>query len=82
MVNVDSTSIIKESNENNNVMNSTSMINIMDTTNYRPVYITSDNINNTSADNARINNIVAALQQLGLVAVNYGLGPNEHYNIL
>ncbi len=33
-------------------------------------------------DNARINNIVIALQQLGLFAVNYGLGPNSHYNIL
>ncbi len=47
MVNADSTNIIKESNENNNFMNSPSMINIMATTIYRPVYITSDNINNT-----------------------------------
>jgi hypothetical protein len=46
------------------------------------VYITSDNINNTLEDNTRINNIVTALQQLGLFAVNYGLGPNEHYSIL
>ncbi len=46
------------------------------------MYITSDNINNTSEDNTRINNIVNALQQLGLFAVNYGLGPNEHYSIL
>ena len=82
MVTVDSTGAIKESNENNNVINSTSTINITDSTNYRPVYITSDNINCTSADNARIDNIVAALQHLGLVAVNYGLGPDEHYNIL
>ena len=46
------------------------------------MYITSDNINNTVADNTRINKIVTALQQLGLVAVNYGLSPNEHFSIL
>ena len=82
MVNADSTGIIKESNENNNVMYSTAKVNIIDATNYRPVYITSDNINNTLVDNTRINKIVTALQQLGLFAVNYGLGPNEHYSIL
>ena len=82
MVKVDSTGIIKESNENNNVMYGTSMIKLINATNYRPVYITSDNINNTLVDNTRINKIVTALQQLGLVAVNYGLGPNEHFSIL
>jgi hypothetical protein len=82
MVSADSTGIIKESNENNNVMYSPAKINIIDASNYRPVYITSDNINNTVLDNARINNIVTALQQLGLFAVNYGVGPNEHYSIL
>ena len=83
MVKADSTSIIKESNENNNIMYSTTKTNIINIgTTYRPVYITSDNINNTVEDNTRINNIVTALQQLGLSAVNYGLGPNEHYSIL
>ncbi|HEX7468989.1 MAG TPA: pseudomurein-binding repeat-containing protein [Methanobacterium sp.] len=82
VVSADSTGIIKESNENNNVMYSPAKINIIDASNYRPVYITSDNINNTVLDNARINNIVTALQQLGLFAVNYGVGPNEHYSIL
>ncbi len=82
MVSADSTDIIKESNENNNVMYSPAKVNIITATNYRPVYITSDNINNTLIDNTRINNIVTALQQLGLFAVNYGLGPNEHYSIL
>jgi hypothetical protein len=82
MVIADGTNIIKESNENNNFMNSPSKVNIIATTNSRPIYITSDNINNTLADNTRINNIVVALQQLGLFAVNYGLGPNSHYNVL
>ena len=82
MVSADSTGIITESNENNNVIYSPTKVNIIDATNYRPVYITSDNINNTLVDNNRINNIITALQQLGLFAVNYGLGPNEHYSIL
>lgn len=82
-VKADSTSMIKESNENNNIMYSPGKINIINmTTTYRPVYITSDNINNTSEDNTRINNIVAALQKLGLFAVNYGLGPGDHFTIL
>ncbi len=82
LVSADSTGIIRESNENNNFLNSPTTTNIIDLTNYRPVYITSDNINNTLVDNTRINNIVTALQQLGLYAVNYGLGPNQHYSIL
>ena len=82
MVKADSTGIIKESNETNNIMYSPSKINIINASNYRPVYITSDNINNTSTDNTRINKIVTALQQLGLFAVNYGLGPNAHYSII
>ena len=83
MVKADSTGLIKESNEKNNIMYSSSKIDIISiATTYRPVYITSDNINNTSEDNTRISNIVAALQQLGLFAVNYGLGPDEHYLIL
>ena len=83
IVKADSTGLIKESNENNNIMYSPAKINVINAAStYRPVYITSDNINNTSEDNTRINNIVNALQQLGLFAVNYGLGPNEHYSIL
>jgi hypothetical protein len=48
----------------------------------RPVYITSDNINNKTADNARINKIVAGLKKLGINAFNMGLGPNTHINVL
>jgi len=83
MVKADSTGLIKESDENNNIMYSPAKMDIINlVTTYRPVYITSDNINNTSKDNTRINNIVAALQQLGLFAVNYGLGPDKHFKIL
>ena len=32
----------------------------------RPVYITSDNIKNKTADNARINNMIKALKLLGI----------------
>ena len=48
----------------------------------RPIYITSDNINNPTADNARINSIIAGLKALGLKAYNMGLGPNLHDTIL
>jgi hypothetical protein len=48
----------------------------------RPIYITSDNIRNTTADNARINNIIAGLKSLGLNAYNMGLGPNSHVKVL
>ena len=48
----------------------------------RPVYITSDNINNKTADNARINNIVAGLNALGIKAYNMGIGPNTHVKVL
>ena len=48
----------------------------------RPVYITSDNINGTTTDTNRINEIVAALKALGLTAVNAGLGPDTHYTVL
>ena len=37
----------------------------------RSVYITSDNINNKTADNARINNIVNGLKSLGINAFFY-----------
>ena len=48
----------------------------------RPVYITSDNINCVSTDNNRINSIVKGLEKMGLYAVNWGLGPNTHNQIL
>ena len=48
----------------------------------RPVYITSDNINNSAIDNARINSIVNGLKALGLKAYNMGLGPNKHDTVL
>ena len=54
---------------------------LVGTTN-RPIYITSDNINNPTADNARINSIIAGLKALGLTAYNMGLGPNQHDSIL
>ena len=77
---VDITNLIKESNETNNHIYSTTKTYIL--YNGRPVYITSDNIINPTVDNARINNIVTGLQSLGVYAVNYGLGPNQHYSIL
>lgn len=43
----------------------------------RPVYIISDNINNKSVDNNRINIIVSALKKLGLEAYNMGAGTNN-----
>jgi hypothetical protein len=48
----------------------------------RSVYITSDNINNKTADNARINNIVIGLKLLGINAYNMGLDPNTHVKVL
>jgi len=48
----------------------------------RPIYITSDNINNKATDNARINNIVAGLKALGFKAYNMGIGPNTHVKVL
>ena len=48
----------------------------------RPIYITSDNINNVQVDNARINSIIAGLKALGLKAYNMGLGPNKHDSVL
>ncbi len=48
----------------------------------RPIYITSDGITNKEVDNARINSIVKGLMALGLYAVNWGLGPNTHVQIL
>jgi hypothetical protein len=48
----------------------------------RPIYITSDNINNKATDNARINSIIAGLKALGLKAYNLGIGPNKHDSVL
>jgi hypothetical protein len=48
----------------------------------RPIYITSDNINNPTVDNGRINSIIAGLKALGLKAYNMGLGPNTHDKVL
>jgi CARDB len=75
----DKTNLVNESNESNNYKYSSTKIQI---TNARPVYLTSDNIINTSIDMARLNNIVSGLKAMGLYAMNYGLGPNSHYQIL
>ncbi|AEG18405.1 Ig-like domain-containing protein [Methanobacterium paludis] len=48
----------------------------------RPVYIISDNIINTTTDNARINQIIDGLATLGVYAENCGLGPNKHIEVL
>ena len=48
----------------------------------RPVYITSDNINNPTADNSRVNSIVNGLRALGIRAYAAGLGPNTHITAL
>ncbi|HOI71787.1 MAG TPA: pseudomurein-binding repeat-containing protein [Methanobacterium sp.] len=46
-------------------------------TGLRAVYIVSDNINNISVDNDRINRIVNELKNLGLQAYNLGVGPDK-----
>jgi hypothetical protein len=48
----------------------------------RPIYITSDNINNPTIDKARINSIVKGLRAKGLRAYALGLGPNTHITAL
>jgi len=48
----------------------------------RPVYITSDNINNPTVDKARVNSIVKSLNALGIRAKALGLGPNTHITAL
>lgn len=48
----------------------------------RPVYIISDNINNRATDNARINALKAALNKLGISAVNYGISPGQIWKLL
>lgn len=79
MAYADSSKLVNESYETNNYRYSSTKIQII---NCRPIYITSDNIKNTTTDNARINSIVTGLRSMGLYAVNYGLGPNSHYQIL
>ncbi len=48
----------------------------------RPVYITSDNINNKVTDTARVNSIVNGLRAIGIKAYSMGLGPNTHITAL
>lgn len=48
----------------------------------RPVYITSDNINNPTTDNARVKSIIKGLKALGINAHALGLGPNTHITAL
>ncbi|WP_286242096.1 pseudomurein-binding repeat-containing protein [Methanobacterium ferruginis] len=49
---------------------------------YKPVWITSDNINTNAVDMERMNDIVEALRTWGVNAYVYGLGPNTHYSVL
>ena len=78
----DSTKLIKETIETNNVKFSPTKINIRSVVDKTPVYITSDNIINKATDNARINKLVVGLASKGIYAVNYGLGPNSHYSVI
>jgi hypothetical protein len=48
----------------------------------RPVYITSDNINNNKADTSRINAIINELKNLGVPTYAAGIGPSANINIL
>jgi hypothetical protein len=79
MAYVDSTNLVNESNETNNYGYSPTKIQII---NCVPIYITSDNIISITTDNATINSIISGLKAMGLNAMNYGLGPNSHYQIL
>jgi Bacterial Ig-like domain len=49
---------------------------------YKTVWITSDNIFTTAADNKRMTDIVALLRSWGVDAKVFGLGPNTHYSVL
>ena len=79
MAYADENNLVIESNESNNYKYSSTKIQI---TNVRPIYLTSDNINKSDIDMERLNSIVSSLKAMGLYAVNYGLGPNSHYEIL
>ncbi len=48
----------------------------------RPVYIVSDRIYNTATDNAMINTLITELKKYGVKAINYGLGPNKHWDVM
>jgi hypothetical protein len=48
----------------------------------RPVYITSDNINNNTVDTARVNDIITELKMLGVPAYAEGIGPSASINVL
>lgn len=78
--------IIDFYNVQNRLPNYVSVTTFKKVTALRPVYITSDYISsnqiNTTLDNARINSIVKGLRALGLYAVNWGLGPNSHVEVL
>lgn len=76
---VDSKNQLNMTNKTNNVAYSQKKLSVVTG---RPIYITSDNIKNSSVDNARINAIVSGLKKRGLYAMNYGLGPNKHYSVL
>jgi len=77
------TVILHTDSVSDSVGNSLALIGKCFTTLYpRPVYITSDNIINPATDINRINTIVKALTDLGLTAVNWGLGPNTHVAVL
>ena len=76
---VDGDKLVNESKEYNNYRYASTKIQIV---NARPIYLTSDNIYGKTVDNARMNSIVSTLRTMGLYAVNYGWGPNSHYQIL
>ncbi len=59
-----------------------SIINLNRLLAFKPIYITSDNIRNVTADQARITSIITGLNALGLKAYNKGLGPNYHIEVL
>lgn len=75
----DSTNQLHKENQTPNVFYSQKKVSVVTG---KPVYITSDYIKNNAIDNAKVNTIVKCLKKRGLYALNYGLGPNKHYNIL
>ncbi|MBZ2167099.1 Ig-like domain-containing protein [Methanobacterium spitsbergense] len=78
----DSSKIVSESNESNNYKYSTTKIQIINSINSRPIYLTSDWIYDEDVDNAKMDRIVSGLKAMGLYAMNYGWGANSHYQIL
>lgn len=48
----------------------------------RPVYIVSDRIYNTATDNAMINSLITELKKYGVIATNYGIGSNKHWDVM